>query len=184
MAKMAVDIEKPKNFPCEKCEKSYGRKDHLNRHTKIVHEDIKGVKKYTCEKCTKQFCTKESLKKHMKIIHDGMKNFKCQKCGKTYSEKFQMKLHTEIVHHGIKKFKCEMCNRSFSHKCNLKTHVKLSSKNSGICYSVSKLVVQISVKPFSFSTPKLQNKFSLEFFNGLNSKVYLKNYIPRGFKWH
>ena len=33
--------EKMKAYKCNSCDKSFGQKGHLNRHVKTVHEDIK-----------------------------------------------------------------------------------------------------------------------------------------------
>ena len=50
------DKKKPHN--CEKCEKTYSQKSHLNEHISRFHENIK---KFACDNCDKKFTEKKSL---------------------------------------------------------------------------------------------------------------------------
>ena len=52
-----LDKDGKKMFPCELCDKSYGRRTDLRGHIATVHE---GVKPATCEICGKQFATRRS----------------------------------------------------------------------------------------------------------------------------
>ena len=58
-------LDKP--FQCDKCNKQYYHKSHLNRHIASVHDG----KKSECDQCKKQFSDKENLKRHISTVHQG-----------------------------------------------------------------------------------------------------------------
>ena len=55
-------------FPCDICEKSFKKKYHLIRHTRIYTRE----KPYECEICKKAFSSSSSLTYH-KSVHTGVK---------------------------------------------------------------------------------------------------------------
>ena len=76
---------KIKNHQCEKCNKSFTRKEHLKIHKRTVHKERqifkrterKGEeKKYQCQFCKKPFDLSHVMKNH-EMTHTGEKPFKC-----------------------------------------------------------------------------------------------------------
>lgn len=51
-------------FNCDKCDKTFVRKSHLN-----LHYQTHG-KRYKCYKCNKSFATKNNITVHRRIFHD------------------------------------------------------------------------------------------------------------------
>ena len=75
--------ESRKHFDCQKCGKSYTRKDHLKRHNLNIHgqKDISPVKK------------------RENVVQEGVKKQHiCQKCGKSFTRSDHLKRHTLNVH--------------------------------------------------------------------------------------
>ena len=140
---MATDDERQidgkKNFPCEKCEKSFLRKEHLARHTKIVHDDgikVKRLKRFKCGKCEKSFFENRKLKRHYEGVHEGLKKHKCDQCQAKFNLEYSLKRHLKFVHDNTnKKHKCEYCPSLFKRKDSVHLHMKkfherlLSEKN-------------------------------------------------------
>jgi len=61
----SVETSEDKKFPCPDCGKSFGRKDHLNRHA-MTHSDVV----YPCNICGSSFKRKDGLKHHLSKAHD------------------------------------------------------------------------------------------------------------------
>uniref|UniRef100_A0ABD2X7K7 C2H2-type domain-containing protein n=1 Tax=Trichogramma kaykai TaxID=54128 RepID=A0ABD2X7K7_9HYME len=53
-----------KNYPCDKCERKFGRKSHFLLHHRTVHENRKD---FACDKCQRKFGQKVNLLVHQKI---------------------------------------------------------------------------------------------------------------------
>ena len=54
-----------KKYPCDQCEYSAGKLDHLKRHKEIKHEGIK----YPCDQCSYAATTSGHLKTHKQRKH-------------------------------------------------------------------------------------------------------------------
>ena len=73
--------ESRKHFDCQKCGKSFTRKDHLKRHNLNIHE---GIKDHQCQICSMKFGRSGHLKRHVKRVHvhDGADQSQSLKCKK------------------------------------------------------------------------------------------------------
>ena len=101
---------------CDKCGKSFSRKEHLVRH-KLVHQ--KDNERFSCNVCDTKFNRTDSLDTHMKSFHvtkvrpAGLikaaifekentlrekGNFVCEKCKKSFNSKFNLKRHNRRKH--------------------------------------------------------------------------------------
>ncbi|PSN31455.1 hypothetical protein C0J52_19055, partial [Blattella germanica] len=69
-------------FQCKICNKSFTRKNNLNRHM-IIHTSNRP---FQCEICNKSFTRKSDLNRHM-ITHTSKRPFQCEICSKSFTLK-------------------------------------------------------------------------------------------------
>ena len=61
------DVSSIGDIKCDSCEKTFKRRESLERHIKSVH----GEKKlFSCGLCTKTFSRKDILVRHVKCVHN------------------------------------------------------------------------------------------------------------------
>jgi hypothetical protein len=82
-------------FKCDQCDKSFGRKSHLQRHIKLIHQLLKPFK---CENCDKSFGEKHNLHIHIKAIHQLLKPYTCEHCDKSFGQKSNLQRHIRRIH--------------------------------------------------------------------------------------
>ena len=71
-----------KTFDCNKCDKVFRSKPHLQRHCQTHNVDqVKAFKCFICEKC---FQEKYNLKQHIDSVHHDIQKFTCNPCGKSF----------------------------------------------------------------------------------------------------
>ena len=113
--KEEVDVNK---FHCDKCDKIFKKKFHLNRHFQSIHEGVR----FPCEQCPASFSFYEGLRSHMKQFHGGLR-FPCSECPEVFSCNNNLRRHVKAIHKGFK-LECELCSKKFSIYSNLKKHVR------------------------------------------------------------
>ena len=111
-------------YNCDRCEKSYSCKNHLDRHIKSVHENVR----YNCDLCDKSFSAKTPLNRHIKSVHENVR-YNCDLCDKSCSQKADLKAHIKSVHENVR-YNCHDCEKSFSLKHDLKRHITSIHKNN------------------------------------------------------
>ena len=108
---------KVRDFPCPHCDVVYHVKDHLNRHVKAVHENVK----FQCDECSKLFSDKSGLARH-KLYH-GEPQFQCDECPEKFREGRHLKRHKRVHTGEIESDKmCEFCCKEFSNIKSLRNH--------------------------------------------------------------
>ncbi|CAH0555635.1 unnamed protein product [Brassicogethes aeneus] len=120
--------EKPKQFLCTFCGKSYSRKYYLDMH-KRTHT---GSKPHQCHICEKSFTIYMYLKRHL-ISHSDEKKFECKICGKKTKTDNALQQHM-LLHTGVKPYGCDMCGRYFAVKGNLTKHMLVHTIEKGDKY--------------------------------------------------
>ena len=63
--------EGKKPFKCSICDKSFGRKSHMELHISAVHEE---KKPFECLLCKEGFTRKENMQKHISSVHEKEKS--------------------------------------------------------------------------------------------------------------
>jgi predicted transcriptional regulator len=83
-------------WDCDKCEKTFTKKNNYQKHCKNVHGNSKLL---ACDRCGKNFKTKKYLRQHQ-FIHTGEKNYVCpvQYCEKSFAQNHVLRNHVEKVH--------------------------------------------------------------------------------------
>ncbi|KAH3897388.1 hypothetical protein DPMN_021576 [Dreissena polymorpha] len=94
-------------FTCGICDRSYSRKDALNRHLKIHNSS-----QHSCKKCYTFFPSVVALIEHQHKSHQ--KKILCSFCGKGFERTSHLKEHT-IALHGERKLSCSFagCSKTF-----------------------------------------------------------------------
>ena len=93
---------------CNKCEKEYIAKHHLDEHVKSVHEE----KKIECpkENCNFKAGILSRLKVHMKKVHcENKPSYPCPNCDHKSTEKSGLEKHIQYVHLKAPKASCDIC---------------------------------------------------------------------------
>ncbi len=118
-------LHRDKRFSCDKCHKTFSRKDTVRTHKKIAHEGKTYQKKrFYCHKCNRHYACVRSLRDHIKVEHDGI-SFTCGSCDASFRSRHGLDYHTESLHKS-KKFPCQKCDKVFSAADNLRQHVKVA----------------------------------------------------------
>jgi len=142
--KMIDVVKKPasveQSFVCDTCGKTFGSKDSLRGHMRIVHDPQYG--KHKCDKCDKLLATAYQLASHKKAQHEGHNVFPCEQCGKILSSQVNLNMHVKTVHDQIKDFSCPHCDYSVSSSTALSVHVK--SAHLGVKHSCDKCDAEFS----------------------------------------
>jgi len=131
-------------FSCDKCDKTFVRKDELNNQPRI----LTGEKSFTCELCeqsfiqkanleidkrtdtdkisiscdicNKSFSNKKSMLRHRKN-HENATLHPCNDCDQTFSELRELNIHKRI-HNGEPIYTCDVCNKLFAKSEKLRRH--------------------------------------------------------------
>ena len=94
---MSSEIMSEKNeagqFPCNRCEKQYTRRDNLERHIQSAHEGIK----FPCNDCGYKATTRADLFRHIQSVHEGIK-FPCDLCDYKATQKCKLVTHKKNKH--------------------------------------------------------------------------------------
>lgn len=141
-------IERPRNFKCSLCDKSFHYIYKLKRHTSAVHEKIQNFtcsicgmsfhyekswlthekrhfdKTEKCDECGKLFFCQQDLRRHFKLSHTEP-DIICDypECGKKFHLNAHLKLHVQTVHQRMKPFACKLCDMTFGQRAVLSRHV-------------------------------------------------------------
>ncbi|KAK7115048.1 zinc finger protein 678-like [Littorina saxatilis] len=82
-----------KPFTCELCDKSFIRKEKLNRHHISVHLREKPFK---CKLCPLAYSDVSRLNEHFRAIHTNERPYKCPVCGKAFAKSGCRQAHLRI----------------------------------------------------------------------------------------
>ncbi|KAG5317093.1 XFIN protein, partial [Acromyrmex heyeri] len=134
-------------FPCDLCNKCYGRTSHLWKHVNRVH---KGHTDVTCPYCAKTSASRDHLAAHIAKIHrfistvskdnqncvtskslsadDGVLHY-CEKCNKGFHKRYLLRRHMKGCQNyrkdpGALLTRCRACERIFKDRASLQKHIE------------------------------------------------------------
>ncbi|XP_071448084.1 zinc finger protein 62-like [Hetaerina americana] len=123
------------NYICEKCGKTFSKRDGLNNHL-MRHED---VKPYACTSCPKSFITRRALVVHVRQ-HTGERPYMCEVCGKNFTGPTSLYVHqrkhraddgkgggiraAKAVKKPVVKYTCSICHKTLSSKLIFEGHMR------------------------------------------------------------
>ncbi|KAM7362670.1 uncharacterized protein ACRADG_013253 [Cochliomyia hominivorax] len=134
-------VNSNKQYACDLCPRSYGRKDSLRKHIKTQHlnkpsqdETDKTVKpskqkdkeRFLCTYCGQSYKSKCGLDSHI-LAHTGERPFSCDICSKTFRRIKGLQLH-RVIHSDEKPHQCSECGKGFKRVDKLKIHMRVHSE--------------------------------------------------------
>jgi len=131
----------PKEFQCPECDKSFKRKDSLQRHIRIVHRLFTfkvglvntfkdGENQFKCKSCAKVFQGPNGENNFVKHLTERCKSnerFKCDICHKDFSRSATLDQHREATHNDANRestYSCTSCSFLTKYKSSLDRHIK------------------------------------------------------------
>lgn len=149
-------------FPCDLCNKCYGRTSHLWKHVNRVH---KGHADVTCPYCLKTSASKDHLAAHMAKIHRYIPEVKkdsenyitvksnaeegilhhCEKCNKGFHKRYLLRRHMKGCQNyrkdpGALLTRCRACERIFKDRASLQKHIE-NHHSTYTCHLCNETVV-------------------------------------------
>lgn len=116
-----------KPYTCDRCNRQFSRKYHLERH--VVQTGCDGTPKpaHPCQVCGKMFSRKDNLREHLRA-HAGQvkrkKKFACEFCNKEFHGTSLLQVHLR-THTGERPFVCEFCHKGFPSSGAVKKHRRM-----------------------------------------------------------
>ena len=113
-------INGERRLKCDLCEKTFKRRDHLNKHVRsIIHTTERN---FECEFCFKKYSSEAKLKQHVQNSH-SLKMHQCEFCEKAFARRDHLTKHVQGVHLKERKFVCQHCNKSYTSHGALLQHI-------------------------------------------------------------
>ena len=106
-------------YQCTLCDDKFNKKDNLDRHIRVKHEN----KYYQCTMCAEEFTRKDAMHRHLKDKHDNLE-FSCPECKVKFTRRDTIKQHIKEKHSDKKEYKCTRpnCDKKFGRRGNQMQH--------------------------------------------------------------
>ncbi|KAA8495907.1 PR domain zinc finger protein 16 [Porphyridium purpureum] len=85
--------DKPDEYRCRTCGKSFATSSNRTRHERSTHER-KVI--FECDKCPRTFTSKFNLDRHVSDIHLGVRKFTCPVCAEEFTRKSDWTKHEQV----------------------------------------------------------------------------------------
>ena len=120
------------DLQCNHCFKTFTRKNNLNHHKKIKHENISETMRkilatpHHCSLCGKSFTRKDNLRYHNQSVHGtgGLEDMlNCRICDKNFTRRDNLNKHLKTMHNRDC-YQCKECNFYTSLQEHLNQHME------------------------------------------------------------
>ena len=135
-------IDEGRDYTCERCFKSFEKKDGYSTHMRQVHNVIPRMKKkekydgsvklFRCSFCPKGFTKDNLLFRHEQKAHDHTRQLPCERCGETFNFKNQLRQHC-TKSHPDEFINCKRCASCFLRQEDLDVHLQIDHANDLEC---------------------------------------------------
>ena len=123
-------------FKCDRCEKSFSRKDNLERHSRVNHKVSEKNYIFKCPICASTFRKKSSFQRHRGDHTRYPLQFSCEDCPDKFFPDEALRMHIESHKvSAVQKFECCKCDKVFTQEKNFKRHVENSVEDGIDKYS-------------------------------------------------
>ncbi|EEB17019.1 zinc finger protein, putative [Pediculus humanus corporis] len=115
-----------KPWSCERCNVTFTRKYHLDRH--ILQTGCDGVSRptYSCQVCGRNFNRKDNLREHLRAhagVNKRLNVYQCEYCDQEILGAHLYSRHKK-EHFGNKPYPCSFCNKRFRTSGAQKKHIR------------------------------------------------------------
>ncbi|KAH0819628.1 hypothetical protein MTP99_005669 [Tenebrio molitor] len=114
-------------FACDLCGKKLKRKENLQKHREIFHEN---KSKYQCDVCRKCYWKEEDLARHKIRIHETGNDYRCSICDTYFPTQAKYNRHLSGVHRE-KTYECDICGKKLKYARSFKIHYEIFHGNRG-----------------------------------------------------
>ncbi|XP_033231845.1 putative zinc finger protein 66 [Belonocnema kinseyi] len=118
--------EPEKKYKCEKCARSYKRKETLGRHKKY---ECDVMPQFSCKFCGKRFKQKSHMTRHVRYTHlkpneSSKSRHNCDECSRSYNWSYDLTRHKLLKHATVEpQFTCDICGHKMMEKRKLSKHI-------------------------------------------------------------
>ena len=155
-----ADETTERSLECGQCDKTFRRRDHLNKHVLSIHTS---ERRFSCHICSKRYTSMGTLRQHMNNSH-SQKMLSCQFCDKTFARNDHMQKHIQGVHLKERKYICQHCNKGYTSHGAMLQHIGKShlEKNFSCQKCSRKFATNVRLQIHIQETSLQQNKFVCE----------------------
>ncbi|XP_049789960.1 zinc finger protein 883-like isoform X1 [Schistocerca nitens] len=116
-----------KPYSCSRCQKTFSRKYHLERHVAQTGCDGKSRPSFPCQVCGRMFSRKDNLRQHLRA-HAGQvirkKTYTCEHCHHEFQGATLLQVHLR-THTGERPYPCDFCPKRFPSSGAMKKHRRM-----------------------------------------------------------
>ena len=112
--------DKIHDFCCHLCPRTFSKKFEMQKH--LVNFHNQGEKKHQCKDCDKRYFSKIELTNHIRKTHERKLDFHCHLCPKSFWMREYLRDHIKFVHEQYKPNKCDLCSEAYLYKRDLIKH--------------------------------------------------------------
>ncbi|XP_033231863.1 zinc finger protein 676-like [Belonocnema kinseyi] len=121
------ELRSEKKYKCEKCARSYSRKNSLYSHQRYY---CGVIPQFRCKFCDRRFKKQHGVNRHIGLVHQKKISktpilmLKCDKCWRSFTRLDSLNRHELLVHSPAKpQFTCHNCGFKMKSKADLSKHI-------------------------------------------------------------